>query len=327
MQYIFTAVFKKDAKGSINIKFPDLPDCRAKGMNMLDAVKKSQSVLSLCLFDMEQQGLAIPEPRFPDELTIEEGEIASIILVDTSPYHTRFGEDTADYTLSIPAWLAEVVNTSKLDLSQLLQGAVRQRIGMPAAKVMPKPKPKDIDASSIKEALDVAPPPVPIENFAVNHALQGGGRVVLKTFDPPKPPEAFESESSKASEPEQSQTLEPEPESEPSEAAAFEPQEVVEPESLKASNPDLPKFEPEAFEWEERAAAKSRSKRKPKTRFGRFARFANALMLVLTVLALIIVVVAVLLIFTNLLDDVPFINSLSFIEFLSTASSCASQLL
>ena len=338
MQYIFTVVFKKDLKGLINIRFPDLPECRAKGMNMLDAVKKSQSVLSLCLFDMEQQGLMIPEPRLPDEITTEEGEIASIIMVDTSPYHSRFGEDTKEYTLEIPAWLAEVVNTSKLDLSHLLQGAVRQRIGMPAAKVMPKPKPKQADANSVKTPepeSDDTPQPipvlVPVEKFAVNHALKEGGRVVLKSFDPPKasepqPVEAVTpelevpgkpaTESSEASALEISQVLEPEPlqaeELEPSQAEFEQPKDAA-PNPL-ASNPDLLyMFEPEGFKWEERSAAKSRSKAKSKpkskSKFGRHAKLSNVIMWVLTVLAIIVVVAAILLVFTDLLDNVPFISN------------------
>ena len=63
MQYLFTAIFTKNEKGLLDVNFPDLPNCRTQGNNMVDAAKKAEAVLSLCLFDMEQHGISIPASR------------------------------------------------------------------------------------------------------------------------------------------------------------------------------------------------------------------------------------------------------------------------
>jgi len=131
MQYIFTAVFTKDADGLLVANFPDIPGCTAKGPTMLEAVQKAGSVLSLCLFDMEQQGIPIPKARYPDEIVTNDGEIASVIVADTYKYHLRFGNKTVESEISMPAWLGDAIKSSKLDLSQIFQDAIKREMGMP----------------------------------------------------------------------------------------------------------------------------------------------------------------------------------------------------
>jgi len=135
MQHVFTAVFTKDEDKSLLVSFPDLPECCAKGANMLDAAKKAKAILTLCLFDMEQRGIAIPKARYPDEITTKDGEVVSMVVADTDPYHLRFGKDTTKHTFYMPSWFGQVAKASNLDLSRLLQNAVRQEIGIPIRKV------------------------------------------------------------------------------------------------------------------------------------------------------------------------------------------------
>ena len=134
MQYVFTAVFTKDVDGTLLVNFPDLPGCLAQGKDMVTAVQNAESVLRLVLFDMEQNGVKVPKTRFPEDLMLREGEVASVIFTNTDPYHERFANKVTDHTLSVPAWLGQIADSSGLDLSRILQDAVKREIGMPVHK-------------------------------------------------------------------------------------------------------------------------------------------------------------------------------------------------
>jgi len=141
MQYLFTAIFTKNEKGLLDVNFPDLPNCRTQGNNMVDAAKKAEAVLSLCLFDMEQHGISIPASRMPDEVKTSPGEIASMIKGDTDACHARFASSTELHTIEIPMWLAQMAKTSNLNISELLQNSIREEIGVPTQRVVVKPSP------------------------------------------------------------------------------------------------------------------------------------------------------------------------------------------
>jgi len=131
VQYIFTAVFTKDDDNTLLVSFPDLPGCYAQGTSMLDAVKKAESVLSLCLYDMELHDIPIPTPRNPEEIPLKPGEVTSVILINTDSYHLCFGKKKAEHVVTLPAWLGEIVEAANMNLSQMVQDAVKQEIGIP----------------------------------------------------------------------------------------------------------------------------------------------------------------------------------------------------
>jgi len=132
MQYLFTAIFTKDEDNSLLVSFPDLPGCYAQGPTMKDAIDNAEHVLSLCLFDMEQQGVEIPHARYPAEIYTRQNETTSVIFADTDSYHLRFAQRTERYEVYIPVWLSEVAKRQGLDLSIAVQNGIKREIGMPA---------------------------------------------------------------------------------------------------------------------------------------------------------------------------------------------------
>ena len=155
MQYVFTAIITKDADGMFHAGFPDLPGCLAQGKDMVTVVQNAESVLRLVLFDMEQTGVRIPKPRYPDDLFLQDGEVASVVFTNTDPYHERFANKVTDHTLSVPAWVGQIADASGLDLERILQDAVKQEIGMPVHK---SPKGNAISVKPVRAPGEVALP-------------------------------------------------------------------------------------------------------------------------------------------------------------------------
>jgi len=166
MQYIFTAVFTKDDDKTLLVSFPDLPGCYAQGTDMLDAVKKAESVLSLCLYDMELHGIPIPTPRTSEEIPLKAGELTSVIRIDTDSYHLCFGKKKAEHVIILPAWLGEIVEAADMNLSQMVQDAVKQEIGIPIFKANNVNDENQVESSAKPASEAWQPPGVKIEEPA-----------------------------------------------------------------------------------------------------------------------------------------------------------------
>jgi len=134
MQYLFAAVFSKNEEGLLDVHFPDLPNCRTNGSDMIDAAKKAEAVLSICLFDMEQHGAEIPNPTTPDKVTTAPGETVALVKADTDIYRNHFANTKEIHTVEIAPWLAAVAKNSDINLSELLQDSIREEIGVPVPK-------------------------------------------------------------------------------------------------------------------------------------------------------------------------------------------------
>ena len=181
MQYIFTAVFTKDVDGTLQVNFPDLPGCTAQGKDMLSAMQNAESILCLCLFDMEQQGINIPQSRYPNEIKTRDGEVTSVILTDTDSYHSKFSNKMTSHTVTVPAWLGQIAETSKLDVSQIFTDAIKREIGMPIHKKL-----QHDDSTTIVPAKSPAPDPEGsvVANVKAEEALSP----TLKPLRQPKSP-------------------------------------------------------------------------------------------------------------------------------------------
>ena len=173
MQYVFTAVYTKGEGETLHVSFPDFPECSAQGEGMLDAAKKAETVLHLCLFDMEQQGVLIPKMKDPGKIEVNPGDVISMVVVDTDPYHSRFAH-SVQCTLSVPSWIEDAAGRTSLDLSQVLHDAVRREIGMPVHDV-PTPTPAP-DVQNEEVAQDVL-----LENNG-NQKVRSGGRKVANAI-------------------------------------------------------------------------------------------------------------------------------------------------
>ena len=130
MQYIFTAVITKDTDGSLFVSFPDIPGCTAKGNDAITAVKEAETVLGLCLFDMEQRNLPIPKGRLPDEIRTREGQFTSVVAVDTETYR-EYANKTIDCAITIPAWMGRMVEKSNIDFAHMLERSLKREAGFP----------------------------------------------------------------------------------------------------------------------------------------------------------------------------------------------------
>ena len=82
-KYLYPAVFTKEDAG-YSVNFPDLPNCFTSGETLAEAMEMANDVLRLTLYDLEQNGAAIPAASAVNAVPHREDEFVSLVGCDTA---------------------------------------------------------------------------------------------------------------------------------------------------------------------------------------------------------------------------------------------------
>jgi predicted RNase H-like HicB family nuclease len=129
MIYIFSAMFTPIEDGSgYYAKVPDLPGCVSSGRDLADAIKQITDAASAWLVFAEDEGLEIKKPTPQAQLEHEEGTIYSLVQVDTIAYRAATDTRAVRKNVSMPAWMANLADKRGINVSQVLQESLLQRL-------------------------------------------------------------------------------------------------------------------------------------------------------------------------------------------------------
>ncbi|MGD9569972.1 MAG: type II toxin-antitoxin system HicB family antitoxin [Sedimentibacter sp.] len=128
-RYIYPAIIKLENDSYI-VSFPDLENCFTFGKSLEDALDSARDVLELCLYDMEQDGIKIPDASDLSYIRLKENE--SIVLIDVwmIPVRDKMENRSVKKTVTIPKWINDIGVEHNLNFSQLLQAAIKDRLGI-----------------------------------------------------------------------------------------------------------------------------------------------------------------------------------------------------
>lgn len=128
-RYIYPAIIKLENDSYI-VSFPDLENCFTFGKSLEDALDSARDVLELYLYDMEQDGVKIPDASDFSYIRLKENE--SIVLIDVwmIPVRDKMENRSVKKTVTIPKWINDIGLEHNLNFSQLLQAAIKDRLGI-----------------------------------------------------------------------------------------------------------------------------------------------------------------------------------------------------
>ncbi|WP_432702701.1 type II toxin-antitoxin system HicB family antitoxin [Lysinibacillus sphaericus] len=131
-KYYFPAIFDPDTdnENGFTVTFPDLPGCITEGSDMDEAVYMAKDVLVGFLYGMEEDGEQIPTPSNPSKIDLPQGAFISIIEVRTDYIRDEIENKAVKKTLTIPKWLNDAAEKENINFSQLLQFAIKERLGI-----------------------------------------------------------------------------------------------------------------------------------------------------------------------------------------------------
>ncbi len=130
MKYYYVALFSPRPDGAgYDCQVPDLPHCFSFGQDLPQALAMIQDAAALMLVGYEDVGAPIPPAADPLSMQKPEGGFAPLLSLDTDAYRRQTDTAPVRKSVSIPAWMDKLARQRGISCSQVLQEALRQRLG------------------------------------------------------------------------------------------------------------------------------------------------------------------------------------------------------
>jgi len=126
-KYVYPVILTPDDGGYL-VSFPDIESCYTEGDNLADALEMAKDVLALRLCDYENEEKPIPAPSLHESLTLEPGQLVSLVSADTMEYRKLWDNKAVKKTLTIPRWLNTWAERESINFSAVLQKALKEEL-------------------------------------------------------------------------------------------------------------------------------------------------------------------------------------------------------
>lgn len=134
----YPAAFFKE-EGGYSVIFPDLNHLAACGETLDEASAMAIDCLAGYLYTLRQDGETAPPPSRTGDIQLEalaegvpydpEESFTTLVTVNVAEYARTHFESSVKKAVTIPAWLNSAAAERSIDLSQVLQEALKLRLG------------------------------------------------------------------------------------------------------------------------------------------------------------------------------------------------------
>jgi predicted RNase H-like HicB family nuclease len=127
MKAVYPVIFKRIEDGWYMASIPDL-NVDTQGANIAEAIEMARDAIGLCCIDMQDEGKELPNPADPKDIALRPDEIISMVDIDLSEYRRINDIRTVRRNVSLPSWLNAEVEKAGLNVSAVLQAALKQEL-------------------------------------------------------------------------------------------------------------------------------------------------------------------------------------------------------
>ena len=127
-RYFYPAIFTYEENQEIAITFPDF-DVATSGEND-DALLSARECLGITIYGLEEDNESIPEPSALSSIEVNKNERAVLIDVFMPSIRMANVNKSINRTVTLPAWLNSAALENNLNFSQVLQDALKERLGV-----------------------------------------------------------------------------------------------------------------------------------------------------------------------------------------------------
>ena len=127
MRYTFPAKFRPDEEaGGYCVFFPDFDNICTQGDDFKDAMEMAEDALCLMLYNMEEEGIDIPNASKSSDIKANPNDIVNLVACDTQFYKNYYESKSVKISATIPLWLKEAGEKKHVNFSQALQNGVKE---------------------------------------------------------------------------------------------------------------------------------------------------------------------------------------------------------
>ena len=129
--YVYPAIFSPEPEGGFYIHFPDIENCFTCGETLEDGMIMAEEALALMIYSNYEVTKTVAPSKTPiNELKLKKNEFATYITCDTSECRRKFGTKSVKKTLTIPEWLNDAAVKERINFSQVLQDALKEKLNV-----------------------------------------------------------------------------------------------------------------------------------------------------------------------------------------------------
>ena len=128
MKYVYPAVFSPEEEGGYCVYFPDIPMGATQGEDLIECMDAAEKFLADATCFIEDEKRDIPSPSAMSDIEVKDGDIITLIAVDTMEYRRKYENKAVKKTLTMPSWLNAKAEAANINFSQLLQKAIKEEL-------------------------------------------------------------------------------------------------------------------------------------------------------------------------------------------------------
>ena len=135
MKKVYPVIFVK-TNDCFLIEVPDLKII-TEGTDIENSIEMARDAISVTLVSMEENGDAVPSASSIEDIDVSSGTFAaegksfvSMVDVDTTSYRRKIDTTPVRRNVSLPKWLNEEVNASKINVSRVLREALIEKLSV-----------------------------------------------------------------------------------------------------------------------------------------------------------------------------------------------------
>ncbi|MCI6380874.1 MAG: type II toxin-antitoxin system HicB family antitoxin [Faecalicoccus sp.] len=126
----YLAVLEPSGEKSYSLYFPDMPGCYSDGKNLEDALKKAKDALELHYYGMVKDGEKVPKSTGKVSKEDAEGCIVCPVTIYPDVVVEKYNNKKVKTNCTLPAWLKEIAENNHINYSQVLEAAIKQKLGL-----------------------------------------------------------------------------------------------------------------------------------------------------------------------------------------------------
>ena len=126
MKAAYPIVLTPTQKGYV-VYFPDF-DANTQGKDVADAIYMARDAIGLLGIDMEDDGKPLPRPSALADVPHEANETVTLVDVDFTAYRRQNDMRSVRRNCTLPAWLDAEAAKAKINVSAVLQNALKQEL-------------------------------------------------------------------------------------------------------------------------------------------------------------------------------------------------------
>lgn len=126
----YLAVLEPSGEKSYSLYFPDMPGCYSDGKNLEDALKKAKDALELHYYGMVKDGEEVPKSTGKVSKEDAEGCIVCPVTIYPDVVVEKYNNKKVKTNCTLPAWLKEIAENNHINYSQVLEAAIKQKLGL-----------------------------------------------------------------------------------------------------------------------------------------------------------------------------------------------------